>query len=61
MATPSARPLRLYAIGLGCVFAGAWATSVTGSMLPLAMSSSAALVYTFLVVQRGLARSKSKH
>ncbi len=35
---------RLYAIGTACTFSGAWLTGETGSMLPLALGASAALV-----------------
>lgn len=35
-----------YLIGLGCAFAGAWLTDVTGSMLPLALGAAMAVVQT---------------
>ena len=38
------RVSRLYAAGMGCTFAGAWWSGETGSMAPLALGASAALI-----------------
>ena len=41
---PHRRPLRLYLLGLALIFAGAWAMGEYGSMLPMALASSAGLM-----------------
>jgi hypothetical protein len=38
------RPFQLYLLGLACIFAGAWAMGAYGSMVPMALASSAALM-----------------
>lgn len=38
------RPFQLYVFGLGLIFAGAWAMAEYGSMLPMALASSAGLM-----------------
>jgi hypothetical protein len=44
LATVRGRPFRLYLLGLLCIFAGAWAMGVSGSMAPMALASSAGLM-----------------
>ena len=44
--------LRLYLGGLCATFAGAWATELTGSMFPLAMGASVALMCTAPLVSK---------
>jgi hypothetical protein len=43
-AGPQGRPLRLYLLGLALIFIGAWAMAESGSMLPMALASSAGLM-----------------
>lgn len=45
------RALRGYGFGLACVFAGAWLTELSGSMLPLSMGAAAALMWTVPLVR----------
>jgi hypothetical protein len=45
------RVFHRYLIGLLCTFVGAWLTSVTGSMLPLALGASANLLATAPLVK----------
>ena len=40
-----------YAVGLSGVFFGAWLSGITGSMLPLALAASAALLCTASLVK----------
>ena len=40
----SHRPYRLFSVGLGCAFAGAWLGELSGSLLPLALGASASLM-----------------
>ena len=42
---------RRYLAGLCATFVGAWATDVTGSMLPLALGASIALMCTVPLVR----------
>lgn len=51
------RPLRLYALGHLLMLLGAWLMSVTGSMLPMALGASAALMLTMPVVRTLWARA----
>ena len=44
LAGPNRRPLRLYLLGLVLIFIGAWAMAESGSMLPMALASSAGLM-----------------
>ena len=44
LATARGRPFRLYLLGLLCIFAGAWAMGAWGSMVPMALASSAGLL-----------------
>jgi hypothetical protein len=44
LATVRGRPFRLYLLGLLCIFAGAWAMGTSGSMVPMALASSAGLL-----------------
>jgi hypothetical protein len=46
-----AKPLKLYACGHAALLAGAWATSATGSMLPMALAGSACLMLTVPLVR----------
>ena len=50
--------LRLYLGGLCATFAGAWVTDSTGSMLPLAMGASVALMCTVPLVSKLWARRR---
>jgi len=50
-------PFRLYLLGLACIFAGAWGMSKTGSMLPMALASSAGLMLTLPLVRHLLRRA----
>ncbi len=45
------RPLKLYAAGHGALLAGAWAMHATGSMMPMALASSACLMLTVPLVR----------
>jgi hypothetical protein len=44
LATVRGRPFQLYLLGLLCIFAGAWAMGASGSMVPMALASSAGLM-----------------
>ena len=50
--------LRAYLAGLCATFAGAWVTEVTGSMLPLALGASVALMCTASLVRSLLRRRR---
>ena len=62
-ARPS-RPFQLYLLGLLCIFAGAWAMGEYGSMLPMALASSAGLMLSApllrQLVERALRPAASK-
>ena len=51
------RPLQLYLLGHGFIFAGAWAMAEFGSMLPMAMASSAGLMLGVPLLRRLLQRA----
>lgn len=57
LAGPQGRPLRLYLLGLALIFVGAWAMAETGSMLPMALASSAALMLNVPLLRRLLRRA----
>lgn len=57
LAGPQGRPLRLYLLGLALIFLGAWAMAETGSMLPMALASSAALMLNVPLLRRLLRRA----
>ncbi|MEO7337504.1 MAG: hypothetical protein ABIV63_13070 [Caldimonas sp.] len=42
--TLGGRPFRLYLLGLGLIFLGAWSMGEFGSMLPMALACSAGLM-----------------
>ena len=62
--SPQHRPLRLYLLGLASIFAGAWAMGEYGSMLPMALASSAGLMLSApllrQLVERALRPAASK-
>ena len=47
-----------YFLGLGAVFLGAWGVELTGSLIPLALGGSVALMTTASLVRRLLARTR---
>jgi len=49
--------VRLYLLGLACIFAGAWGMAKTGSMVPMALASSAGLMLTVPIVRQLLRRA----
>jgi hypothetical protein len=49
-----------HALGLACVFAGAWLSQLSGSLLPLALGSSVASMTTFALVRVLLARARAR-
>jgi len=51
-------PLRLYFVGLGCTFVGAWLTSVSGSLIPLALGGAASVMCTVALVKSLWRRGK---
>lgn len=54
------RTLKLYAAGHAALLVGAWATHVTGSMLPLALAGSACLMLTVPLVRHVAARAAAR-
>ena len=54
------RALRTYLCGHGCVLLGAWMTSATGSMWPLALGGSAALMSTVPLIRSFLASARTQ-
>ncbi|MDQ6640374.1 MAG: hypothetical protein M3Z15_12040 [Pseudomonadota bacterium] len=55
-----ARPLKLYAAGHAALLVGAWAMSATGSMLPMALASSACLMLTAPLVRHFLSPAEER-
>ena len=55
--SPQRRPLRLYLLGLALIFAGAWAMGEYGSMLPMALASSAGLMLSAPLLRQLVARA----
>lgn len=55
------RPLRLYAAGHAVLLLGALAMHVSGSMLPMALAGSAALMLTVPLVRHFHAAKPVKH
>ena len=51
MLKPHSPALRRYGLGLACVFAGAWLTELSGSMIPLSMGAAASLMWTLPLVR----------
>jgi hypothetical protein len=49
-------PLRLYLLGHAFILAGAWLMDLTGSMLPMALGASAALMLSMPLVKQLTAR-----
>ena len=60
LAGPQGRPLRLYLLGLALIFVGAWAMAETGSMLPMALASSAGLMLNVPLLRRLLRRATAR-
>ena len=54
------RPLQLYASGHLALLGGAWAMGATGSMLPIALASSACLMLTVPLVRHFLAPAERR-
>jgi hypothetical protein len=52
------RPLQLYLLGHGSIFVGAWAMAEFGSMVPMALASSAALMLSAPMLRQLLARAR---
>jgi hypothetical protein len=50
-------PFCLYLLGLACIFAGAWGLAATGSMIPMALASSAGLMLGVPLVRQLLQRA----
>ena len=55
--SPRRRPLRLYLLGLALIFAGAWAMGESGSMLPMALASSAGLMLSAPLLRQLIQRA----
>src|SRR3954469_19884387 len=54
------RPFQLYLLGLACIFAGAWAMGEYGSMVPMALASSAGLMLGTPLLRQLLARAQRR-
>ncbi len=54
------RPLKLYATGHVALLAGAWAMSASGSMVPMALASSACLMLTVPLVRHFLTPARER-
>ena len=54
------RPLKLYATGHVALLAGAWAMSASGSMVPMALASSACLMLTVPLVRHFLTPAQER-
>jgi hypothetical protein len=50
-------PFRLYLFGLVCIFGGAWGMAATGSLIPMALSSSVGLMLGVPLVRQLLSRA----
>ena len=57
-AGPQRRPLRLYLLGLVLIFIGAWAMAESGSMLPMALASSAGLMLNVPLLRQLVQRAR---
>ena len=55
--SPNRRPMRLYLLGLALIFAGAWAMGESGSMLPMALASSAGLMLSAPLLRQLIRRA----
>ena len=53
------QPMRLYLLGHGFIVLGAWLMDLSGSMLPMALGSSAALMLSMPLVKQLTARWRS--
>jgi len=53
------RPAQLYFLGLALILIGAWSIGATGSYVPMALASSAALMLSAPLVRQRLARLKA--
>ena len=60
LAGPQGRPLRLYLLGLALIFLGAWAMAESGSMLPMALASSAGLMLNVPLLRRLVQRATTR-
>ena len=60
LAGPQGRPLRLYLLGLALIFVGAWAMAESGSMLPMALASSAGLMLNVPLLRRLVQRATTR-
>ena len=60
LAGPQGRPLRLYLLGLALIFLGAWAMAASGSMLPMALASSAGLMLNVPLLRRLVQRATTR-
>ena len=60
LAGPQGRPLRLYLLGLALIFGGAWAMAESGSMLPMALASSAGLMLNVPLLRRLVQRATTR-
>ena len=49
-------PLRLYLLGHSCILLGAWLMDASGSMLPMALGASAALMLSMPLIKQLTAR-----
>ena len=56
--SPQRRPLRLYLFGLALIFVGAWAMGESGSMLPMALASSAGLMLSAPLLRQLIERAR---
>ena len=54
-------PLRLYLLGHGLILVGAWLMDLTGSMLPMALGASAALMLSVPLLKQLTARFLGRH
>lgn len=54
------RPFQLYLLGLACIFAGAWAMGAYGSMVPMALASSAALMLGTPLLRQLIGRAQQR-
>ena len=57
LATVRGRPFQLYLLGLLCIFAGAWAMGTSGSMVPMALASSAGLMLSVPLLRQLIGRA----
>jgi hypothetical protein len=53
-------PMRLYLLGHGFILLGAWLMDLTGSMLPMALGASAAVMLSMPLLRQLGARFRSR-